>query len=225
MRRSASDMQIPLVNDSPVNARMPEDTDHLLERAGQGDDAAASRLLHRSRDRLRRMVQMRMDPRIATRIDPSDVIQEAMIVAVRRLPEYVATRPIPFYPWLRRITWDKLQHLHQQHIDAEKRSVRREQPRWDLPDNSVSQLAKLAGGSFSSPSAAAIREETCQRLRKALAQLNDLDREVLLQRYLEHMSIHEIAAGEDVSEASIRMRHLRALRRLKSLLQQKEQQP
>ena len=202
-----------------MNARMLEETDHLLQRAGQGDDEAASRLLHRHRARLRRMVQLRMDPRVLTRIDPSDVIQEAMSVAMRRLPDYAVTQPIPFYPWLRRIAWDKLQHLHQQHIDAEKRSVRREQPRWDLPDDSVSQLAKIAVGGFSSPSSAAIREETCQRLRKALAQLDDLEREVLFQRYLEHMSIKEVAAGENVSEASMRMRHLRALRRLKRLLQ------
>lgn len=199
------------------------DTDSLLNRIQRGEGEATSQLLDQYRDRLRHMIRVRMDPRVIARVDPSDVIQEAMATAVRRLPEYATTQPIPFYPWLRRIAWDKLQHVHEQHIDAEKRTVRREQARWQMTDESVSQLAKIAVGEITGPSSAAIREESCRQLRRALEGLADADREILVQRYLEHLSVREIAAGENTSEASIRMRNLRALRRLKSFLPQGEQ--
>ena len=76
------------------------DTDRLLDRVQQGDVEASSQLLDRHRDRLRHMIRVRMDPRIIARVDPSDVIQEAMIDAHRQLLEYAIDRPLPFYPWL-----------------------------------------------------------------------------------------------------------------------------
>ena len=57
----------------------------------------------RYRDRLRRLVAVRLDPRLAARADASDVVQEALADAARKLDGYLRDRPIPFYPWLRQL--------------------------------------------------------------------------------------------------------------------------
>jgi DNA-directed RNA polymerase specialized sigma24 family protein len=119
------------------------DTDALLQQAGQGDAAARQQLLARHRDRLRRMVAVRLDPRLAARIDPSDVVQEALWDAAGRLSDYLRDRPVPFYPWLRRLAWEHLVKLHERHLQARKRSVLREEPYApDLPDRSALLLAQ-----------------------------------------------------------------------------------
>src|SRR5688572_24021646 len=115
------------------------DTDDLIERASRGDGSAVQTLLAAHRDRLRRMVAARLDRRLAARIDPSDVVQEALADATRKLPEYLRARPISFYPWLRQLAWERVVKLHHRHIDAGKRSVRREA--CPLPGESALQLA------------------------------------------------------------------------------------
>src|SRR5207248_2646216 len=92
----------------------PDDaeTEELLARARRGDDSARQTLLARHRDRLGRMVAVRLDRRVAPRVDPSDVVQEALFEADRRLPEYLREHPLPFYPWLRRIAWERLVKIH-----------------------------------------------------------------------------------------------------------------
>src|SRR3954447_17543581 len=129
------------------------DTDKLLRRAGEGDDPARQELLVRHRARLRRMVAVRMDRRLAARVDPSDVVQEAMAQAHRELDGYLRDRPLPFYPWLRRITWKRLLALHHHHIDVRRRSVGREAARgpW-LPEESALDLVERLVGSATSPS-------------------------------------------------------------------------
>src|SRR6516165_5011523 len=92
------------------------DTDELLERAGSGDTTAREQLLIRHRARLRRMVAVRLDRRLAARVDPSDVVQETLAEAARNLADYLRERPIPFYPWLRRLAWERLVKLHRRHI-------------------------------------------------------------------------------------------------------------
>ena len=94
------------------------DTNQLLQKIAQGESAAAATLLIRHRERLRRMVNLRMSPMLAARLDPSDVVQDAITEAHRRLPDYVASRPMPFYPWLRRIAWDRLLQVYRQHVQA-----------------------------------------------------------------------------------------------------------
>jgi RNA polymerase sigma-70 factor (ECF subfamily) len=84
------------------------DTEELLQRAASGDPQARQLLLTRHRKRLRRMVAVRLDPRLAARLDPSDVVQEALAAAARQLDAYLRDRPLPFYPWLRRLAWERL---------------------------------------------------------------------------------------------------------------------
>ena len=92
------------------------DTDELIRRAGGGDVSAMGVLFERHRARLTQMLQVRMDPRMRGRFDPSDVIQESLVAASQRMERYSAERPLPFYPWLRQIAWEKLVHLHDRHL-------------------------------------------------------------------------------------------------------------
>jgi RNA polymerase sigma-70 factor (ECF subfamily) len=198
----------------------PADTEELLGQASLGDDAARQQLLARHRQRLGRMVAARLDRRLTARVDPSDVVQEALADAAANLNAYLRDRPLPFYPWLRGFALDRLLKLHRHHIKSRKRSVTREEA-WSMPDESAQHLANrlLAGGT--NPVGRLIREELRDRIRAALAKMAESDREVLVMRNLEHLSIAEIAAVLGISEGAVKVRHLRALRRLKALLEEK----
>lgn len=197
----------------------PPDTEELLRRAGGGDGSAVEQLLGRHRQQLRQMVAVRMDPRLAARVDPSDVVQEALADASQRLPDYLRRRPLPFYPWLRHIAWQRLVDLHRQHIQAHKRTLNREQPlTMPIPDGSAMQLADRLAAGGTSPSGQMARRELRQRVRNALDRLRPRDRELLVLMYLEQLSTAEISAVLGVSEKAVTMRHLRALDRLRALL-------
>jgi RNA polymerase sigma-70 factor (ECF subfamily) len=202
-----------------MTASQDSDTDRLLEQAAQGDLGARQQLLVRHQKRLERMIALRMDRRLAARLDPADVVQDTLADAVEQMSEYLCRRPLPFYPWLRQLAWDRLADLHRRHIRAQRRSVMREE-RWtpDLPDESILELAGrlLAGGS--SPSARLQREEQRDRVRAALARLPDNDREVLVLRHLEMLSSREIAAILGITEGAVNTRHVRALERLRGYL-------
>ena len=199
----------------PANA----DTEELIALASQGDEEARRRLLLRHAERLRRMIAVRMDRRLSARFDPSDVVQDALADAVGKLPAYLCERPIAFYPWLRRIAWERLVKLHQRHLRADKRSVTREETGGlVLPGESALDLANRVVDSCASPSQHVIRAELTARVRAALDELRENDREVLTLRYLEQLSTREIAATLGITEAAVKTRHLRALKRLRASL-------
>jgi RNA polymerase sigma-70 factor (ECF subfamily) len=195
------------------------DTDELLAEAASGDAAARGRLLDRHRRRLRGLFAVRMDPRLAARVDPSDLVQETLAEAHRRLEEYLRERPLAFYPWLRQLALDRLIDLHRRHVRSGKRAVGREDPGGlFLSDDSLLELSRRLAGSGSAPSARLRREERRRRLQAALDQLGPRDREILVLRYLEQLRPRDIAAVLGVNEAVVYTRHLRALERLRRLL-------
>jgi RNA polymerase sigma-70 factor (ECF subfamily) len=197
----------------------PPDTEELLRRAGHGDRRARGALLQRHRGRLRRMVALRMDPRLAARVDPSDVVQETLAEADRRLDGYLRERPLPFYPWLRQLAQDRLIEQHRRHVRAGRRSVTREEA--EAPGLSAASALELAERLLSpaeSPSAALQRQELADRARAALDVLPEPDREVLVLRYLEQLPAREVGSVLGVSEAAAKKRALRALQRLRDLV-------
>ncbi len=207
-----------------MTAHPCDDTDVLLRRVAAGDPAARGCLLQRHAGRLRQMIAIHLDPRLAARVDPSDVVQESLAEADRRLAEFARDRPIPFYAWLRQIGWDYLVRAHRRHLHAAGRSVRREEwARLPLPDESALRMADRLAAQDSSPSARLQRSEQRQRVREALGLLSDRDRDVLVLRYLEDLSTPEIAAVLGLSQSAVKMRQLRALQRLHELLSDEDQ--
>jgi RNA polymerase sigma-70 factor (ECF subfamily) len=195
------------------------DTEDLLRAINAGDAEARDRLLARHRDRLRRMVAYRLDRRLAARVDPSDVVQEVLAEADRKLDRYLRDRPLPFLPWLRQLASEHLITLHRRHVRAQKRSVRREEPGiLALPEESAAELAGRLASSATSPSQRAVRQELRQRLQQALHQLPEHDREVLVLRQLEQLSVTEAAEVLGISAGAVKVRHLRALERLRALI-------
>jgi RNA polymerase sigma-70 factor (ECF subfamily) len=200
-----------------MTTETPE-TERLIEQACAGNRAACSNLLDRHRDRLRRMVAMRLDRRLAPRLDPSDVVQEALADAAERLSDYLRDRPLPFYAWLRRLAWDRLVELHRHHGRA-RRSVAREEPEgFNLPAESVAVLVERLAASGTSPSSDLLRLELRERVRAALAALGPRDREVLALRYLEQLTTSETAAVLGISEGAVKSRLMRAILRLRDQL-------
>ena len=194
------------------------DTEQLMDRACRGDAAARQELLVRYRDRLCRMVRVRLDRRLAARIDPSDVVQEALLEADRKLAAYLHERPLPFYPWIRRLAWERLVKLHRRHLQARRSVTREDHGVPDLPDESALELAGRLIASGTSPSGRLAGKERRDQLLAALTRLEERDREVLVLRYLEELPTREIAVLLETTEGAIRTRHVRALQRLRVLL-------
>ncbi len=199
---------------------MSQDTDELLERVRQNDRAAQDRLLQRYRGRLRALIALRLDARLRARIDPSDVVQDSLAEANRRLAEYARTQPLPFYPWLRGLALEQLAQHYRRHVRAQKRSVQREEKSLSgLPDDSLDELADRLAASGSSPSARLRKQDLRRWLQQALARLPQRDREVIVLRHLEQLSVRDMAAVLGITEATAKVRHARALERLRKLLE------
>lgn len=195
------------------------DTDGLLARIARGDDRAIDELFGRFRPRLSRLVGVRMDKRLVARIDPSDVVQEAITEAARRLPAYLDARPVPFHVWLRQIAFDRLVHLHRHHLRAQRRSTAREEAiELSLPDESVLDLTRQLAVQGTDPAGRLIRQELEQRMQTALLGLAESDREILVLRFLEHLSVVEAGEVLGISASAVKMRQARALQRLHELM-------
>jgi RNA polymerase sigma-70 factor (ECF subfamily) len=181
---------------------------------------AVGDLFSRHRDRLRRMVQMRLDRRLQGRIDPSDVLQESYLEMARALATYLKEPILPFFLWLRMITGRKLQALHRHHLGSKMREAGREVSlyRGALPQASSVSLAEHLLGRLTTPSMAAARAELQLRIQAALNGMDDIDREILALRHFEQLSNAETAQVLGISEQAASNRFVRALKRLKSIL-------
>src|SRR5262245_21649141 len=118
------------------------DTEELRRRCAAGDDIARQELLARYRGKLRQMIAVRLDRRLTARLDPSDVVQEVLVEAHRKMDDWLQRRPLPLYPWLRQIAWQKLVKLHEHHHANKRRVTREECGISELPDQSWMQLAE-----------------------------------------------------------------------------------
>jgi len=196
------------------------DTQHLLDRAKAGDAAAVERLLTQHREPVRRMIDLRLDPAIAARLDASDVVQDVLLEASKRLNDYLARPVMPFHLWLRHIAKDHIIDAHRRHRQAQRRGVDREQPLVPaaLAGQSSVELAAQFMDHELTPASAAIQQELVRRLHVALTEMDEGDREVILMRHYEAMPNQDVAASLGIAEAAASMRYLRAMRRLKALL-------
>jgi RNA polymerase sigma-70 factor (ECF subfamily) len=196
------------------------DAARLLEQARGGDLAALNEVYARHRARLRRMVELRLDRRLQSRIDASDVIQEAFVDVVRRFEEYVREPNCPLFLWLRLIVGERLLKLHRQHLGTQMRDAALEVSifRGALPAASSAALAAQLLGKHTSPTQAAVRAERMMRIQEALNTVDPMDREVLSLRHFEQMTLAETALTLGIEESATAKRYIRALKRLKAIL-------
>lgn len=204
---------------------MPQDTDdrettRLVAQAATGDERAWTELIARHRERLKRMVAVRIDRRLQGRIDPSDVVQETCLVASKQISAYASHPEMPFYLWLRWIAGQRLIDQHRRHLGAQARGVDREVTlyRGAFPETTSEELAAHIMARISSPSQEAIRIEQTAALGEAFETLEPIDREILALRHFEQLSNGEAAAVLGIDKSAASKRYGRALFRLKDIL-------
>ncbi|MEQ1830306.1 MAG: sigma-70 family RNA polymerase sigma factor [Pirellula sp.] len=202
-----------------MNQRI-EEIEELLESARQGKSEAIGSLFERFRSRLLRVVRFRLDRRLLGRIDPNDVIQDAYLEAMTRLPEYFLNEKMPFFLWLRFLTLQKLLIVHRHHLGTKARDAGREISLWGrpLPGASSVDLAAQLLGRFTSPSQAAMKAEIRLCLEEAMNSMESIDREVLALRHLEQLNNVETASVLGIKPTTASNRYVRAIKRLKSIL-------
>ena len=200
--------------------RQSQETIQLLADAEQGNDEARNQLMERHRDSLRQMVNMRMDRKLKTRIDASDIVQDVLIEANRRLDDFISADGMPFHLWLRQLAKDRIIDMHRRHRRASKRSVDKEQRLnvGGFGDRSSLELAAQLRDPELTPAAATLRNELEERFRAAVEELNEDDRDIILMRNFEHLSNTEVAEALNLSQPAAGMRYLRALKRLRKVL-------
>ncbi len=196
------------------------ETVELLRRVGDGDGEVLDGLLSKHRERLRRMIHLRMARPLQGRIDASDVIQDAFLEASQRIGDYLKKPDMPFFLWLRFITRQKLLALHRHHVGTKARDPRREVKLYGgaTPEATTEALAAQLLGKHTSPSVVVARAEMQIQLQDALNQLEPIEREVLALRHFEQLSNSETAAELDISEAAASKRYIRSLAKLKGVL-------
>ncbi len=199
---------------------------NLLAEAREGDRAAVNQLLERHRLSLRKMIQMRLDQKIARRVDASDVVQDVLLEANTRLEDYLKDPRIPFHLWLRQLAQDRMIDMHRRHRGAQRRSLDRERSLEapEFADRSGLDLMQQLADHELTPAAASIRKELETRFFTALEQLDDEDREIVLMRHFEQLGNSEVAEALGLSSAAAGMRHLRALRKLRGILSESPSQ-
>jgi RNA polymerase sigma-70 factor, ECF subfamily len=192
----------------------------LLERLRTGDRRALADLFQKHRDRLRRMVELRMDARLHGRIDASDVLQDGFLDLNKQLENYLKDPRLPVFLWLRLVVSDRLTHYHRRHLGTARRSLDREVSlyRDPLPQASSAALASMLLGRLTSPSNAAIRAEQLLQVQEAINSLEPIDREVVALRHFEDLTRAETAVVLGISEEAGAKRYVRAMKKLKTIM-------
>lgn len=196
-----------------------DETRHLLDRVGTGDKEALEELFARYGERLRRMIRLRIHPKLRRRVDEDDVVQEVLLEASQRLARYLEDPRMPFFVWIRFLTAQRLAGLQRHHLGVQARDARREVPLAErLPGATSDELAASLSAHVTSPTEALARKDDIRRIAAALDALGDPDREILVLRHYEQLTNAEAAheLGLDISAAS--KRYARALTRLKKQL-------
>lgn len=197
-----------------------DDTSTLLSRLANRDEAALEVLFSRMRERLRRVVRFRLDPRLAGRIDEDDVLQEAWLAAVQRIDTFRTSDETEVFVWLRRIVGQTLVDLHRRHLGAKMRTAGDELRLGDrLPSASSATLSAMLVASLTSPSGAAIRAEANAKLVEAIDEMDPVDREIVTLRHFEEASNDEVAAILGLTRSTASYRYIRALGKLRGILE------
>ena len=192
----------------------------LIDRVLHGDRDALAGVFAAHRDRLWRIVNFRIDPRLRGRVDADDVLQETYLNAERRIAHVIQDAPDGMFVWFRMIVTQTLAEIHRRHLGVQRRDPMREQSLnagWSADATSFSISSHLFGH-LTSPSQAALRKELSEQLEFALGSMEELDREVLAMRHFEELSNRETANALGLTEQAASARYVRALTRLQHVL-------
>lgn len=195
--------------------------DDLVQRMRSGEEHAFVELFSMHRDRLKRMLVFRMDRRLRGREDASDILQEVYIDAHQRMMHYLKRPELSFYVWLRQLTTQRLIDVHRRHLKAEMRDVKQEVGinRTSLAATSASMAIQLAAY-LASPSQIAMHAELVIQIEKAIDGMDEIDREVIALRHFEELRNSEVAEVLGLSDAAASNRYMRALARLREVLEE-----
>jgi RNA polymerase sigma-70 factor (ECF subfamily) len=191
-----------------------------LDLLRNGREEAVAGLFARYREKLLRMIAIRLDGRVLGKVDSEDVLQDAFVRACRRIQSHLDRPTVPLFVWLRQITAQVLIDTHRRYLGAKMRDVGLEVNLHRVSSagtSSASLVAQLAD-SLTSPSQCAVREEMLSELQSALEDLNRIDREVLVLRHLEELSNNEVAQVLGIDKYAASKRYIRALARLRSAM-------
>lgn len=202
--------------DEPLDEEAP-----LVNRIIRGDRGALAELFTLYRPRLWRMVNFRLDPRLRGRVDPDDILQDAWVNAVARINNFLTDASRSCFIWFRMIVQQTLIDVHRRHLGADKRSAARERSLsyGSNADSTSTSLAFHLQARLTSPSSAVARAELAGQLDTVLKGMSEIDREVLALRHFEHLTNAETALVLDMSEQAASVRYVRALQRLKKVLE------
>jgi RNA polymerase sigma-70 factor (ECF subfamily) len=203
-----------------IEDRTPADPTDPIDALRGKDSHALAMLIDKYRDRLRRMVELRLDPRLRGRLDASDVLQEAFLDVASNLDAYLADPKLPPLLWLRLHVGRRLTTMHRRHLGTRMRDAGREISIYHggLPEASSAALASMLLGWHTSPTQAARRAERMLRVQEALNSLDPIDREMLALRHFEQLDRAEAAQVLGITREAGAKRYFRALKRLKDVL-------
>jgi len=173
------------------------------------------------RESLWQAVYFRLDYRLAGRVDPDDVLQEAWLDANNRLKQYVSERGSwSMIVWIRVILKQTLVNVHRRHFSSKKRDVSREVTRSrGSQESELPTMAEFCVGRSSTPSQVVMQKESCSKLESVLNQLRPNDKMILQLRHFEELSNKETAEVLGLSEKAASIRYVRAIERLKKAIE------
>lgn len=178
--------------ESVMTAAYSRDSEELLNRARDGDGQALGRLLEGYRSYLKLLARLQIDGRLRSKVDPSDVVQEAFVQVHRSFGEFRGTSEAELLGWLRRVLVARLIGAARRFLDAQARDVRLERQLEEELDRSA-QIAGALATDESTPSEKAVRHEQAVLVSNALEQLVDDEREVIVLHEFEGLSFSEVA--------------------------------
>lgn len=194
----------------------------LLARLSTDGEAVLADAFAAHRERFWHLVTFRMDRRITARVDADDVLQEAFVAASTRLEHYLRDPSFTLFVWLRMIVTQTLIDVHRRHLGTEMRSAGREVtvggPKY--PQTTSVSLAAHLVGNQTSPSAAVARDESSETLAVAIERMSSLDQETIALRHFEGLTNTETAEVLGISITAASNRYVRALSRLKQILEE-----
>jgi RNA polymerase sigma-70 factor (ECF subfamily) len=199
----------------PQTARDSQEIEALLAQAQKGNRQAFDLLFAMYEHYLHKVIGLRMDRRLRSRLDPADVLQETRLEAFHRLPDYYTRRPMSFRLWLRSTACQRLLMLRRHHLETGKRAALQEVR---LPDRSSCKQFRSLRAPGSTPSQHVMRGELTHRIKAALLRLPDADQEILHLRNAESLSNQEAAEILQLDPATASQRYGRALLRLRKEL-------